>query len=257
MAQQRRMIYAQLAENKEFASLTDKAQKTYIFLIVLADDDGRVKGDSDWLRIKIFPYDQKITTDHVKSYIKEITKVGLITWYKADDGNYYISHPNWTKYQILRQDRKKNSNIPPPNDNQMTTKRVHKISKLSKEGKELNNSTQYLKKIPDDDLEEFYNRFDCSKKAIQSKAEDLLSWCETNGRVKKNYKTFLLVALKKDFEERKEPLKKTIKTISENVENSNDKQKTPEEEAKIKKQLDKIKKDLTKLGVLKQIQPDD
>lgn len=63
----------------------------------------------------------------------------------------------------------------------------------------------YLKKIPEEDLGEFYKRFDCSKKAIQSKAEDLYSWCETNGRVKKNYKTFLLVALKKDFSERKEP----------------------------------------------------
>lgn len=71
-------------------------------------------------------------------------------------------------------------------------------------------SPSYLSKIPEKDLEEFYQRFDCSKKAIISKAEDLLSWCETNGRVKKNYKTFLLVALKKDFPERKEPPRKPI-----------------------------------------------
>lgn len=71
-------------------------------------------------------------------------------------------------------------------------------------------SPSYLSKIPEKDLEEFYQRFDCSKKAIISKAEDLLSWCETNGRVKKNYKTFLLVALKKDFPERKEPIKKPM-----------------------------------------------
>lgn len=70
------------------------------------------------------------------------------------------------------------------------------------------NSVSYLKKIPEKDLEEFYNRFDCSKKAIISKAEDLILWCDTNGKVKKNYKTFLLNALKKDFPERKEPIRK-------------------------------------------------
>lgn len=217
MATQRRMIYAQLAENKDFAMMSDKAQKTYIFLIVLADDDGRLKGCSEWLRIKIFPYDQKITREHMKGFIKEIVKAKLIVWYKEGE-NYYISHPNWNKYQILRSDRKKDSDIPPPNDNQMTTKRERKLSKLSKD-KEVKNSLSYLQKIPEADLEEFYKRFDCSKKAIQSKAEDLFSWCETNGKIKKNYKTFLLVALKKDFQERLivEPKKEVIYLPEKNL----------------------------------------
>jgi len=208
MATQRRMIYSQLAENKNFAIMSDKAQKTYIFLIVLADDDGRLKGDTDWLRIKIFPYNPEITRDDMKGYVKEITKAGLIIWYKAEDGNYYISHPNWEKYQILRADRKKESDIPQPNDNQVSTKRERKLSKDKRREVNIINSSSYLKKIPEKDLEEFYNRFDCSKKAIISKAEDLVLWCDTNGKVKKNYKTFLLNALKKDFPERKEPIKK-------------------------------------------------
>lgn len=234
MAQQRRMIYAQLAENKAFATMSDKAQKTYIFLIVLADDDGRLKGDSDWLRIKIFPYDQSITVDDIRSFIKEITKAGLVTWYKADE-NYFIQHPNWGKYQILRADRKKDSDIPPPDDNQVSTKRERKLSKLSKEKKVITASHEYLKKIPEADLEEFHKRFDCSKKAIASKAEDLLLWVETNGRQKKNYKTFLLNALKKDFPERKIPI------IQQKQEQEPEKIRTPEDDKKFKETLKDIR----------------
>lgn len=206
MATQRRMIYAQLAENKDFALMSDKAQKTYIFLIVLADDDGRVKGDSDWLRIKVFPYNPEVTAEDMKSFLREIAKVELIILYKHKiDNSYYIQHPNWEKYQLLRSDRKKDSTIPSPDDNQVSTKRVHKRSNISKEEKKANT---YLLSLPEKDLEEFEKRFDITKKSIISKAEDLYGWCKMNNKWKKDYKHFLLNALKKDFPERKEPLKK-------------------------------------------------
>lgn len=198
------MIYAQLAENKNFASMSDKAQKTYIFLIVLADDDGRLKGDSEWLRIKIFPYDVKVTVQQMKSYIQEVVKAQLIVWYKDGD-NYYIQHPNWTKFQILRSDRKKDSDIPPPDDNQVSPKRARKLSKDKIREEKEENHISYLKKLPEEHLEEFYNRFDASKGAIQKKAEDLFLWCKANGHVKKNYRAFLLMALRKDFPVRSTP----------------------------------------------------
>lgn len=71
---------------------------------------------------------------------------------------------------------------------------------------ETKRSLKYLKEIPERDLNEFYVRFDASKEAIKSKAEDLLNWCEANGKRKRNYKSFLLNALKKDF-----PLRKIVK----------------------------------------------
>lgn len=120
-----------MAENKSFALMSDKAQIAYIFTIVLADDDGRLKGDSEWLRIKIFPYNTKISTNQMRGYLKEMVDARLITWYKKD-AEYFIQHPNWTKFQILRPDRKKVSDIPPPNDGQMTDKRPRNISKRSK-----------------------------------------------------------------------------------------------------------------------------
>lgn len=211
------MVYAQLAENKNFAMMSDKAQKTFIFLIVLGDDDGRVKGDSEWLRIKIFPYDTSVTVADMKLFLKEIVKANLITWYKVKN-SYFIQHPNWLKFQILRTDRKKDSHIPPPYDNQVSTMRGRKISKVSKRREEKENITssmEYLKNIPIEDLFEFYKRFDCTKKSLISKGEDLYLWCQSNGKQKRNYKATLLNALKKDFRERKEDDKIRNSTLIE------------------------------------------
>src|SRR3990167_1329052 len=197
MATQRRMVYAKILENKDFGFLSPNAKVLYIFCIVLADDEGRLKANAVALRGRVFAFD-------------EIVKSRLVTWYKVEN-EYFISHPNWVKYQILRTDRTKKSDIPPPDGNQMATKWVRKISKLSKEERK---ALAYLKNIPESDLKEFYERFDCSKKAIISKAEDLLLWCESNAKLKKNYKAFLLTALKKDFPVRE--VKKPI-TATENI----------------------------------------
>jgi hypothetical protein len=64
-------------------------------------------------------------------------------------------------------------------------------------------SLKYLENLPEKDLEEFYNRFECSKPAIQSKAESILLYCQSKGKKYANYRALLLNALKKDFPARK------------------------------------------------------
>jgi len=213
MALQRRMIYGQLAENKKFALMPPLAQKAYIFSIVFADDEGRLKGDTEWLRIKIFPYNPEVTQKDVKLFIRHMEKAGLITWYKVEN-DYFIQHPNWTKFQVLRPDRIRDSDFPAPDDGHPSVTRPRNRSKISKTREEkLSASMEYLKKIPDEDIEEFYARFDCTKSAIKSKGEDLHLWCEENGTRKRDYKAMLLKALKKDFPLRvgKPPVKYEVK----------------------------------------------
>lgn len=214
---QRRMIHEKMLGNVGFGLLSPNAKVLYIFTIVLADDDGRLKANATALRGRIFPFETNVTDVEVRKYLNEIVKTGLVIWYKIEN-EYYIQHPNWTKYQILRSDRKKDSDIPPPDDNQVATKRgrskISKISKISKEEKETSN-VRYLQNIPENDLDEFHKRFDASKKAIISKGEDLFLWCASNGKVKKNYKATLLNALKKDFPERKQELPSPIKKKEE------------------------------------------
>ena len=63
-------------------------------------------------------------------------------------------------------------------------------------------SLSYLSNIPEPDLTEFITRFEASKTQVRNKAEDLRLYCESKGKKYKNYRSFLLNALKKDFTER-------------------------------------------------------
>lgn len=67
---------------------------------------------------------------------------------------------------------------------------------------------EYLKNIPVEDLKEYTDKFQITEAEVRSKAEDLLNWCEANGKRKKNYKAFLRNAIKKDYGVRTAPPKK-------------------------------------------------
>lgn len=60
---------------------------------------------------------------------------------------------------------------------------------------------KFLIQIPEEDLIYFTSRFQMFKSDVTSKGEDLYNWCKANGRKKKNYRAFLLNAIKKDFRE--------------------------------------------------------
>ena len=204
---QRRMVYTNLWQSAQFARLPDKAKLLYIGLITLADDDGRLRADSLLLRSQVFPLDETIKQSDVRKWLNFIVRTGLVEVFRVDE-HYFVQHPNWKKYQSIRKDLYKPSKIPsnPSRKRHGADTESHpNISKdkLNKEERP-EASISYLKNIPTQDLWEFYQRFDASKKAIISKGEDLFLWCESNGRVKKNYKATLLNALKKDFPERKQ-----------------------------------------------------
>lgn len=82
------------------------------------------------------------------------------------------------------------------------------IEKIAAKETPLQKTKEYLLNIPTDDIKEFTTRFNATEKQIKSKAEDLDNWCDANGKRKKDYRKFLLVALKKDFTERTEEEKK-------------------------------------------------
>lgn len=53
------------------------------------------------------------------------------------------------------------------------------------------NSKKYLLEIPEEDKQEFLERFDIYEPRLISEAEKAHDWLEANGRVKKNHKAFL------------------------------------------------------------------
>ena len=66
-------------------------------------------------------------------------------------------------------------------------------------------SIKYLSSIPEIDMKEFVARFDVSPSKVRSIGEDLVLYCQRKGKVYKNYKAFLLNALKRNCKERPAP----------------------------------------------------
>jgi hypothetical protein len=92
----------------------------YIGLITLGDDYGRLIGDSEYLKTQLFPYDS-IAKKAIEKMRDDIRDMNLITVFKTEKGTF-IHHPNWNKYQKLRAERIKESEVPsPPSDIRPTT----------------------------------------------------------------------------------------------------------------------------------------
>ena len=100
-------------------------------------------------------------------------------------------------------------------NNQQTTNKQLTTNKNDKNEKNKKNiyilereytSINYLLKIPQEDLYEFYSIYQASKEEIIRKAEQLYNYCQAHGKRYKNYKAFLRNALEKDFKRRPQRL---------------------------------------------------
>lgn len=135
----------------------------------------------------------KLTLDEIKTVLGSdfgSSWPALQKKFKFEDSLYFNER--------LQQEKDKRINF--------TASRRKNAQHMPKHMENENRNINYLKSIPVTDLEEFYNRFDCDKRAIGSKAEDLYNYCQSKGKIYKDYKAFLINALKKDFPERKEKI---------------------------------------------------
>lgn len=108
------MVHTSIWASGQFSRLSKEARLTYIGLISLGDDDGRLKGNPPLIRGQIFPYDDGIKVSDVAIWLKEIEREKLVVKYEID-GEVYYFHPKWENYQQIRDDRRRDSHIPAPN----------------------------------------------------------------------------------------------------------------------------------------------
>ena len=200
---QRRMFSPQIVESEEFLTMPVSSQALYFHLGMNADDDG-------FIQPKIIMRTTGANDDDLKVLL---SKRFLLAF---EGGVVVIKH--WLIHNLIQKDRyhstrfidqkklllikenKAYTEIGNPVNKMLTEVRLSKVNIREK----AENSLSYLKEIPEQDLEEMYNRFDCDKHAISGKAESLYLYCQSKGKVYKNYHALLLNALKKDFPERKE-----------------------------------------------------
>lgn len=118
----KRMIHSSIWESDQFVSLNARQRLTYIGLISIADDEGRLRGNPALLKSKIYPMDDGITSGTIESDLQAVEGAGLIIRYSVN-GAVFIQHPNWEEYQNIRNDLFKPSKWPAADErNETVTK---------------------------------------------------------------------------------------------------------------------------------------
>ncbi len=198
------MFSKQITSSDSFTDMPVSSQLLYFHLAMEADDDGFVGNPKRIMKIA------NVSDDDIKILI---SKRFILAF---ESGVIVIKH--WLLHNAVRKDMYKETQYLEEKNtleikdnktytefrNDSVTTPLHRLDKVRID--KIEHSILYLKKIPEKDLEEFYYRFDCEKKGIKDKAESLFLYCESKGRKYKNYRSFLLNALKKDFPERKTPI---------------------------------------------------
>ena len=105
-----RMLKESILSSEKFNSLTWFEQSTYIRLILLADDYGRLDGRDVILKSYCYPLDDKVTRSAISKAISHMVNVGLLQKYEVNN-KPYLCFPNFGKYQRLRS---KTSKYPEP-----------------------------------------------------------------------------------------------------------------------------------------------
>lgn len=93
-----RMISKEAAEDLKIGKLSDSAKWLFIQLWILADDEGFLQNQPDWIRIKVWPYEPDKIVDN---FLKEIFDLKML-----EEKNGIIKIKNFLKYQRIDKPQK-------------------------------------------------------------------------------------------------------------------------------------------------------
>ena len=109
----RRTIDPRIRASETFACLTYRQRDLWIGLILMCDDQGRMPGQSAYIRSAVWPYDD-VQISEVDADLAALESIGNIMRYRID-GRTYIQLVNWHKYQAAAEWLGK-SEYPAPDD---------------------------------------------------------------------------------------------------------------------------------------------
>lgn len=97
----KRMIDPGIWESEQVQGLTPTQFKLYIYLISMADDEGRFKVNYRMMASKAMPLEDNYRAEECRADVEELYRDGLIMLYTDKDGSLYGAHPHWTRYQKI------------------------------------------------------------------------------------------------------------------------------------------------------------
>jgi hypothetical protein len=104
-----RTIKPEFPQSESMGRVTRDARLLFIMLWTLADDSGRLRGNSRMLASLLFPYD-KDADGLIDSWLEELKREDCILQYAVDD-HRYLQIANWLNHQKI--DKPSQSKIPP------------------------------------------------------------------------------------------------------------------------------------------------
>jgi hypothetical protein len=107
-----RTIKPEIPQSESFGRLSRDARLCFVQLWTLADDAGRLRGNSRALASLLYPYDDDAPA-LIDDWLHELEQENCIRRYEID-GNKYLDIPNWLKHQKI--DKPSESKIPAFNE---------------------------------------------------------------------------------------------------------------------------------------------
>ncbi|HUW21125.1 MAG TPA: hypothetical protein VMW41_00480 [Candidatus Bathyarchaeia archaeon] len=115
-----RMLHTKISVSIQVNRLTLPARLLFSWMIPHADDEGRLKGDPEYIKATVTPM-TRWSFKKIGEYLNEIKDKGLI-YYWQENGEWFIEFIKWNEHQTIRKDRFIRSNLPSyskKNDNQV------------------------------------------------------------------------------------------------------------------------------------------
>jgi len=209
---QRRMIDKKISVSEQVSVLPVEAQLIYTWSIPHADDLGLLPYHTRTLRALIVPL-LDITQSTFDSHLESIVKAGLFEVYTEGESRF-LKITKFLKHQTLKKDRKPNTYLDGIGSwedvesigfhleyNGIPREEKRREVKIREEKRESRPeaSLSFLKEMKDEEIKSITTEYGFTTSQIKGKAQDLYLYCQAKGRVYKNYRAFLLNALKKDF----------------------------------------------------------
>lgn len=105
-----RMLHKKISLSMQVNSLSLPAQLLFTWMITHADDDGKIRGEPEYIKATVVPM-KKWSFGLIKKYIEEIKNNKLIYFWNKND-EWFIQFIKWNNHQSIKSDRYKESDLP-------------------------------------------------------------------------------------------------------------------------------------------------
>lgn len=139
------MLHAKISVSLQVNRLSLPAQLLFTWMIAHADDEGRLKGDSESIKALVVPM-KRWSFKKIKIYLESIKKEGLI-YYWQENNEWFVEFVKWSDHQYIQKDRFKASTLPKYNKDCVSNLDTNRIQADNSTSPQAKSSETKLKEI--------------------------------------------------------------------------------------------------------------